>query len=240
MRAVSVLDTFGTSCDLDKVAFMNPRRLCSSTLAFATLLLNACGAVRADTDGSLSHPEFDAGDDVVTDAGDASSLEDAGAAFEDGGSANDGDTAHEDANTDAADTSRDASDVEEGGEEKRPDELDCTEAEAPPEPPKIECDLFAEPSTPGGCGSTQVCSPYAIKAGGCTPPTYGTRCIGTEGREAGQPCSAADHCAAGHACAITTTGYKCAKLCRLDDPTGCPDGLVCWPVEEFPNLGACW
>jgi len=191
--------------------------------------LTACGAAGSDTEDDLVNPSLDAGDDVATlDAADGSfvDLDDAGSTL--------------DAGPDVIDASTDADEEDEEEDDEEFREPDCTGVEIPPEPPQIECDLLAEPGA-SGCHSTAVCMVYFIDAEDvCGQSTYGTRCSLSGGRQPGQSCDFRDDCVQGSACLITTTGRKCAKLCRLDDPGACEEGLVCWPVEEIPNLGGCW
>jgi hypothetical protein len=72
----------------------------------------------------------------------------------------------------------------------------------------------------------------------CGQETYGAICapVGQGGQ--GVPCGSATDCGAGFVCVVSGSGDQCVQLCHLDGPSGCPEGLVCEPID-VEGFGGC-
>lgn len=106
----------------------------------------------------------------------------------------------------------------------------------PIEPPQLACDPYSQ--RPGDCDEGQSCFPYVqYPSGPCEQERYGTYCAPAGYGVQGSPCSGGD-CAGGFTCVISGSGVQCVKLCKLDQPAPCEDGLVCEPMD-IPGFGGC-
>jgi hypothetical protein len=54
----------------------------------------------------------------------------------------------------------------------------------------------------------------------------------------GDPCGGGHYCSGGYVCVITGSGTQCVQLCNLKGISGCPDGLVCEPID-VKGFGGC-
>lgn len=109
--------------------------------------------------------------------------------------------------------------------------------DAPIDPPQLECDALAPP--PGGCPPDEACFPYVqYPSSPCGQEQYGTVCAPAGTGVQGTPCGGVQDCAGGFVCVISGSGVQCVKLCKLDQPGSCDDGLVCQPID-IPGFGGC-
>lgn len=190
-------------------------------IALGLFSLAGCSAnPSTDTEDDLTPPSLDAGDEAILEDAKRPDIEDARPEAE------------------VIDEAPDQDEDEEDDEDFRIP--DCTGVSIPPEPPSIECDLFAEPQS-SGCGPYEGCRPYVIKAPvECQQQSYGTKCfhVGSGGKQ-GSSCEYLQDCNQGFVCRLTGAGRQCTKLCQLDGIGGCDDGLVCMPIDDIPAFGGC-
>jgi hypothetical protein len=188
-------------------------------------LAYACGG-KTDSDAD-DDPDGKGGKQMGPDAGDAGSA---------GGGAGGADR---DAGPDAAlDAALDASDAEPA--DSGPDvyvDPGCPDA-APP-PSTEECDVFSDPS---GCPEGLGCYPYVEHpyGEGCDVQTFGSVCLPAGSAGQGEECaSGATGCAPGYACVVgAQSGKRCVKMCDLDAPNTCGDGLICGETD-VEGVGVC-
>jgi hypothetical protein len=117
------------------------------------------------------------------------------------------------------------------------DDPGCPDVEAPPG--VVECDLFNEPS---GCFADEGCYPYVAHpyGEGCEQQTFGAVCRPAGGGVQGSVCGdGSSGCAAGYACVVgTQSGKRCVKICDLNAPNACGDGLICGETD-VEGVGVC-
>ncbi len=127
-----------------------------------------------------------------------------------------------------------------GGSDAEPNVYDdpgCPDAEAPPG--VVECDAFNEPS---GCPVGEGCFPYVDHpfGEGCGQQSFGAVCLpagsGVQGSQCGDGTTG---CAAGFVCVVgAQTGKRCTKICDLNAPNTCDDGLICGETD-VEGVGVC-
>ena len=102
-----------------------------------------------------------------------------------------------------------------------------------------ECDPMAP--KPGGCKGGMACYPYVVypdPGDPCGVETYGATCEFPGTATQGDPCGGVQECAAGFVCVVSGAGDQCVKLCSLDTPGACTNGMVCEPID-IPGYGGC-
>lgn len=100
-----------------------------------------------------------------------------------------------------------------------------------------ECDPFAPP--PGDCPEDHACYPYvSYPSEPCEAEVYGSYCLPGGTQTQGEFCSTPTDCAAGFVCVVSGSGNQCVRLCSLTDPTTCPDGQICEPID-VAGFGGC-
>jgi hypothetical protein len=72
----------------------------------------------------------------------------------------------------------------------------------------------------------------------CGQEVYGSVCQPAGPGMQGADCSGPEDCGAGFSCVVTGSGVQCTQLCELTGPSGCPDGLVCEPID-VEGFGGC-
>ncbi len=101
------------------------------------------------------------------------------------------------------------------------------------------CDAFsATPTCPLGEG----CYPFVTHpfGDGCGAQSFGTQCeVEGLGRQ-GADCEDGDSdCASGFLCVVgSQPGKHCVQLCHMDDPNGCPRGMICGELD-VEGYGVC-
>jgi hypothetical protein len=111
--------------------------------------------------------------------------------------------------------------------------------DVPPPPSIVECDVFSEPS---GCAPDMGCYPYVEHpfGEGCDLQSFGAVCIPVGSGVQGSECdSDTDGCAAGYACVVgAQSGKRCVKICDLNAPNSCDNGLICGETD-VEGVGVC-
>jgi len=145
-----------------------------------------------------------------------------------------------DAGIDAEPDAEPPPDASTGGTDAGPDVYEdpgCPDV--PPPPAVIECDVFSEPS---GCGPGLGCYPYVDHpyGEGCDLQSFGAVCIPVGSGVQGSECdNDSDGCAAGYACVVgAQSGKRCVKICDLNAPNSCGDGLICGETD-VEGVGVC-
>jgi hypothetical protein len=122
------------------------------------------------------------------------------------------------------------------GKDVLPDYYDPGCPDAPAPIIDKECDPLKSP--PGDCMSGEACYPYVIyPTEPCEAEVYGAICEPAGTGEQSDPCYG-EACAPQHVCVITGAGTQCVRLCDLNKPAACPDGLVCEPIDVL-GYGGC-
>jgi hypothetical protein len=113
----------------------------------------------------------------------------------------------------------------------------CPDIEPPP--PIVECDPL-QPTT--SCPVGEGCYPYVDHPFGdtCGTEVFGAIChatgSGTQGSECGE---GTPGCGAGFICVLgARSGKRCAKVCLVNRPNTCTDGLVCEDTD-IQGYGVC-
>jgi len=192
--------------------------LLALSLLLTPLLAASCGG-RVDDDQGQSKPP---GADAQPDSKPTTTGDDAGDAGKDV-KLPPGKDGGKDGGADAKHDAKDA----------LPDYTDPGCPDAGPPTTNYECDPYA----PNDCGDGKSCYPYVqYPQGPCEQEEYGATCIfaGTGGQ--GDPCGTG--CQGGFVCVISGQGTQCIKMCDLNDPNPCKDGLVCASVD-IPGIGGC-
>ncbi len=111
----------------------------------------------------------------------------------------------------------------------------CPDAAAPVF--AFECDPLAPP--PGGCPELEACYPYVdYPSDPCEAEVYGAYCLPAGSQTQGQPCASPLDCAAGFVCVVSGSGNQCVRVCSLTDPSTCPEGQICEPLD-VAGFGGC-
>jgi hypothetical protein len=116
---------------------------------------------------------------------------------------------------------------------------------------------YTDPGCPdAGAPMTMfMCDPYNQNNGDCPPAegcyiftdppetpcaqeVYGASCEHQGSGQQGTPCGGSEGCAAGFTCVVSGSGNQCVQLCELQGDTGCPNGLVCNPID-VQGFGGC-
>jgi hypothetical protein len=110
----------------------------------------------------------------------------------------------------------------------------CPDAASPPV--IAQCDLFASVS---GCPTGQACYP-TIRATSdpCQPEQYYYVCARAGTGTQWSNCSSSNDCAQGYVCVVATAGTKCQETCSLSNPSTCPPGMFCDPID-VAGVGTC-
>lgn len=109
--------------------------------------------------------------------------------------------------------------------------------DAAPKPPNYQCDPFAAP--PGDCPSGKACQPHVIEGeDSCDPGQAVAECLPAGAGEAGAPCAALAHCAAGYLC-VYDQQFTCQKLCKPNETAYCGGGEICEGIADLPGVGTC-
>lgn len=110
----------------------------------------------------------------------------------------------------------------------------CPDAPAPVF--DYQCDPLAPP---GECLEGEGCYPYVgYPAEPCGAEVYGSMCLAVGTGSQGDGCYGPQECAAGFVCVVSGSGNQCVRICSLTDPTTCPNGQVCEPLD-VAGLGGC-
>lgn len=72
----------------------------------------------------------------------------------------------------------------------------------------------------------------------CGQEVYGSSCLPPGPGMQGDPCGGAQDCGGGFVCVVTGSGNQCVQLCNLQGAAGCPNGLVCEPID-VQGFGGC-
>ncbi len=100
-----------------------------------------------------------------------------------------------------------------------------------------QCDPLAPP--PGGCSEGEACYPFvSYPADPCDAEVYGSYCLPSGSLEQGKHCFSPTDCAPGFVCVVSGAGNQCVRLCSLTDPTTCPEGEICEPID-VAGYGGC-
>ena len=100
-----------------------------------------------------------------------------------------------------------------------------------------ECDPYNQFN--GDCPADEGCYiTITYPSMPCGQETYGTVCSSVGQGGQGTPCEGPNDCGAGFVCVVSGSGNQCVELCHLDGPTGCPEGLVCEPID-VEGFGGC-
>jgi len=116
------------------------------------------------------------------------------------------------------------------------------EEECPDEPPPPVIPMCDPLSPREGCPDGQGCYPYLVypNGEGCGFPTFGAQCALASSGAQGEVCGMGNYCEPGFMCVIgATAGARCAKVCSLVEPSGCPAGLVCNETDVL-GYGVCF
>lgn len=130
------------------------------------------------------------------------------------------------------DAGKDASGDADNTKDALPDYVDpgCPDTEPPI--PQFECDPYKD-----NCGTGKTCYPFIETSNDpCEQEVYGASCIFAGSAGQGEPCGAG--CKSGHVCVLTGQGTQCVKMCDLNNPNPCKDGLTCTAVD-IPGIGGC-
>jgi hypothetical protein len=101
----------------------------------------------------------------------------------------------------------------------------------------FECDPYNQNN--GNCPPGEGCYIFSIPPQTtCGEEVYGAQCSPQGTGTQGDPCGNAGGCAAGFTCVVTGAGTQCIRLCELQGGMGCPDGLVCEPID-VQGFGGC-
>jgi hypothetical protein len=119
-----------------------------------------------------------------------------------------------------------------------PDYVDPGCPDAGPAVMMFTCDPYNQHN--GDCPGNEGCyifsnPPQTL----CGKTVYGSECAPQGPGKQGAPCgNGPTECSAGFACVITGSGDQCVLLCELQGGAGCPDGLVCEPID-VQGFGGC-
>jgi len=98
------------------------------------------------------------------------------------------------------------------------------------------CDPLAQPSE---CEEGETCYPYVdYPSEPCDAEFYGAMCYPAGTGTQGDACESPFACGSGFVCVVSGSGNQCVRLCSLTDPSTCPDGQVCEPLD-VAGLGGC-
>ena len=119
----------------------------------------------------------------------------------------------------------------------QPDYVDPGCPDAGPPIMMLDCNPY-DPSG-GDCPPGQGCyifsdPPQTV----CGQETYGAACAPEGSGTQGAPCGGSQQCSGGFTCVVTGSGNQCCLLCELQGSMGCPDGLVCEPID-VQGFGGC-
>ena len=110
----------------------------------------------------------------------------------------------------------------------------------PDQPPPLEdfmCDPYAQFN--GDCAPGEACYIYVeYPTQPCGQEIYGSFCFAAGPGQQGDGCAGGLDCGAGLVCVITGSGNQCVQLCNLMGADGCPNGLVCEPID-VEGFGGC-
>src|SRR5262245_2629559 len=124
-----------------------------------------------------------------------------------------------------------------GGHDALPDYTDPGCPDAPPPIYDYQCDPYNQFN--GDCASGEACYIYVdYPSDPCGQETYGSICSAAGFGQQGDPCGSPLDCAAGLVCVVTGSGTQCVHLCPLTGQDGCPEGLVCEPID-VEGFGGC-
>jgi hypothetical protein len=102
---------------------------------------------------------------------------------------------------------------------------------------QLDCDPYHQSN--GDCPPGEGCYIFADPPQTvCGQETYGATCAPQGTGKQGASCDQGAGCAAGFACVVTGSGTQCVLLCQLQGGTGCPNGLVCQPID-VQGFGGC-
>jgi hypothetical protein len=121
----------------------------------------------------------------------------------------------------------------------KPDALpDYTDPGCPNKPPpkeQFQCDPYKQNCMKKG----EACFIYTdYPEEPCGQEIYGSFCAPAGMGKQGDPCGGGHYCSGGYVCVITGSGTQCVQLCNLKGISGCPDGLVCEPID-VKGFGGC-
>jgi hypothetical protein len=123
------------------------------------------------------------------------------------------------------------------GKDALPDYVDPGCPDAGPAIQMYECDPYNQFN--GDCMPGEGCYIFVqYPSEPCGQETYGAFCQPTGPGQQSAPCSGAQDCGAGFVCVVSGSGDQCVELCQLSGSTGCPDGLVCEPID-VEGFGGC-
>jgi hypothetical protein len=121
--------------------------------------------------------------------------------------------------------------------EDLPDYQDPGCPEQPPPLEQFTCDPYEW--TNGDCPIGESCKFYVeYPAEPCGQEVYGSFCYPSGTGRQGDLCNGGQDCAGGHVCVVTGSGTQCVRLCHLKGASGCPEGLVCEPID-VKGFGGC-
>jgi hypothetical protein len=109
--------------------------------------------------------------------------------------------------------------------------------DAGPKMTDFTCNAYDQDS--GDCPMGQGCYifvQYPMTV--CGQEVYGTACEPAGMGAQGASCGGGQDCAPGLACVVSGAGDQCVTLCPLTGDDGCPDGLVCEPID-VEGFGGC-
>ena len=119
----------------------------------------------------------------------------------------------------------------------QPDYVDPGCPDAGPPLMDFTCDPYHQHN--GDCPGNEGCYIFSTPPQTlCGQETYGAICAPQGAGMQGAPCGGAQQCAAGFTCVVSGSGDQCILLCALMGTTGCPDGLVCEPID-VQGFGGC-
>ncbi len=118
-----------------------------------------------------------------------------------------------------------------------PDYVDPGCENQPPPIQDFSCDPYAQGN--GDCGPGEGCYIFVdYPSVPCGQEVYGSYCALAGTGQQGAACGGGQDCAPSHVCVITGSGTQCVQLCQLSGPDGCPQGLVCEPID-VDGFGGC-
>lgn len=124
-----------------------------------------------------------------------------------------------------------------GSKDALPDYVDPGCPDAGPPLQQFACDPYKQNN--GDCMPGDACYIFVTyPQETCGQEIYGSVCYQAGQGVQGSPCGGAQDCGGGFVCVVSGAGNECVELCQLSGNSGCPDGLVCEPID-VEGFGGC-